>query len=189
MDEQLQADLNEAAELEPEREPNGRKSRRKGGYPGRPVGAKNKSASKTATRLRVRDFRARKAEEAEQAEQFRIDYENILAYQKEYNLVFFGELAPGENCLTAQDELEIASEFAEAMSIPPIQAGETIRVFINRVMRQWCEIGSPLFCRETKSFGEPVATADPKRFDEQKEVVDAYEFPNGCDEAPIQEVI
>jgi hypothetical protein len=140
------------------------------------------AAKRSAGRLRQQAFRERQIEKAEEAEQFRIDYENLVDYQKKNNLVFFGELSPGENCQTAEEELATASLFATAMSLPPIRIGQTIRSYIQDVMRRWCEIGTPLLSLTTGTFAETVLEADPKRFEDRAEFVAAYEFPNGCDE-------
>ena len=85
MDEQLQADLNEAETLE---------SELKRG-PGRPKGSGNRSSSKTATRLRVRLHRERKAEEAEE---LRASQDRLFKDMRTEGLLFFGETAPTINC-------------------------------------------------------------------------------------------
>jgi hypothetical protein len=153
---------------------------------GRPAGAKNRSTSRTEIRKRVALHRQRKRELAEAEEEKQLEYEAVLKRQKEQNLVFFGEISSGQNCQTAQEELEIASMFAVAMSIEPIRSGQTIRSFINDVLRHWCEIGTPLLCLTTRTFAEPVKERDPKRFHDMAEIASAYQFPDGVDEAPIQ---
>lgn len=135
-------------------------------------------------RLRVQAFRERQKEAAELEESKRADYEELLKYQREQNLIWIGEVSPGENCQTAQQELEIASLFAAAMSIEPIKTGESIRVFLNRVIRRCCEIGTPLLSLATKTFAEPVKPPDAERLDSLIDFANAYEFPGGCDVVP-----
>jgi hypothetical protein len=175
MSDELNDDLREAALLEPM--PRG---------PGRPAGAKNKSTSRTEIRRRVQLHRQRKREAAEVEEEKNAEYENLLKRQREQNLIFFGEVAPGQNAQTAQEELEVASDFAAAMSMKPIQTGQTIRAYVNSVLRRWCEIGTPLLYRETKSFAGPIKPPDPKQFDDMVKIANAYQFPNNCDQ-PVKQ--
>lgn len=148
---------------------------------GRRFGDKNASTKRAETAARVAAHRERKRLAAEEEEERNAEYERLLKRQKDQNLIYFGESSPGQNCQTAQEELEAASMFAAAMSIPPIRIGQTIRSFCNDTLRRWCEIGTPLLCLTTGTFAEPVKPADPKRFDSLAEIANAYEFPDGSD--------
>ena len=161
---QLQDDLNELAELEP-------MPRKRG----RPKGSGNKSSSKTATRLRVRNFRARKADEAEEA---LILQERLFKEMRADGLLFFGETAPCSNCVNIAEEVEMAREFGKALGTPDIEPGQNKRAYILSVMQAWCNAGAPLFHRESQTFRRKLDVPD----------IEQYVWLDGADEpyAPCQ---
>src|ERR1039457_3772121 len=76
--------------------------------PGRPRG-KERSTTKRQTKLRVRAFRERKAEEMEDT---RISQEKLLREMRADGLLFFGETAPTVNCVSIQEEVDMARIWA-----------------------------------------------------------------------------
>ena len=172
MDE-LQNDLNEVAELEPQ-------PRR-----GRPHGNTLNAAKRAATRERVRAFREKQRElklaEAEDCER----RDQFFKRMRQEGFTLFGELeAVGPdghpvNASNAAEELQLAKEYAAALNLDDIRPGQTIRNFVTEVLRAWCSAGAKLFNRTTRQFSnKEVEGLKP----------DEYNFPDGVDETPILEV-
>ena len=108
--------------------------------------------SKQAVRNRVRRFRQKKAEEAEAAIEAAKQLQEIIERQQKEDVVWFAELRPNEPCKTADDELEMASEFAEALQQEGRRDDETIKSFVLRIFREWCEQGCKMLDRKTKTL-------------------------------------
>jgi hypothetical protein len=126
MSNDLDRDLGEAAALEGM--PRG---------PGRPAGAKNKSSSRTSVRNRVRAFRERQREKAEEAEEARTSQEKLFNDMRNEGLLFFGETSPTINCISIQEETEMARIWARLLNVRDIRPGENQRNYILDVMRAW----------------------------------------------------
>jgi hypothetical protein len=95
---------------------------------------------------RARDKVARDAERAQKRED---DYEGSLdehsteqAHREKDQIVCFGEFRPGVEAATFQEELQVAREFASALSrdgvpVDDVYPGETLRTFCKRVFLSW----------------------------------------------------
>jgi hypothetical protein len=138
---ELQNDLAEAALLEPA--PRG---------PGRPPGSKNKSTSRTEIRRRVQLHRQRKREQAEAAMEAAENSERLFRRLQERGFSLFGEVEPGVNAVSADEELMLAEEYAAALNLPGKRPEQTIRNFVHEVLKAWCSAGAHPFNRETKQF-------------------------------------
>jgi hypothetical protein len=131
------------------REPNGRRSRNKNGQPGRPPGSPNKSNSKTAVRLRVREFRARQAEETEE---IRESQQRLFNDMRNEGLLFFGEKVPTINCINISEEIDMARIWARLLNVRDIQPGDNQRAYILEVMQAWCSADCPLLHVESQTL-------------------------------------
>jgi hypothetical protein len=60
-----------------------------------------------------------------------------LAHRAAKGQVFMGELFPGVDCRTAQDELVMAMEFSRAMKTSQPRVGQTIADYVSQVFDQW----------------------------------------------------
>jgi len=162
------------------REPNGRRSRNKGGTPGRPPGSHNKSTSKTAVRLRVRECRARQADVVEEK---RESQETLFKDMRNEGLLFFGETAPTINCIGIAEEIEMARVWAKLLGVRDIKPGENQKVYILEVMQAWCKSDCPLLHLESKTLSpRTVDTPDIEQYEWLENSDTAYETPIQTDE-------
>jgi hypothetical protein len=160
-DNQFENDLAKAAQLEPKH------------GPGRPKGSGNKSSSKTATRLRVRLHRQRKAGEVEE---LYANQERLFKDMRNGGLLFFGETAPTINCVSIQEEIEMARIWAKLLNVRDILPGENQRNYILDVMRAWVNADCPLLHLESLALSKRKVDVPD---------VEQYVWPEGFD-TPFQ---
>jgi hypothetical protein len=152
---ELESDLNEAEVIEFEKR-----------GPGRPAGAKNKSTSRTEIRRRVAAHRERKRIAAEAEMEAAENSERLFRRLRDNGFCLFGEVAPGVNASTADEELMLAKEYCLALGIPAdLRSGQTIRNFVIETLRAWVFAGSHPFNRETRTFAiENIENIDAEQY-------------------------
>ena len=142
--------------------------------PGRPKGSLDRSKSPRNTRLRVRLCRQRKAEIAEQQMELEAETERSIDWYRKNGFCFFGEISPGVNAASAEQELMLAREYAEALHLPDIRT-QSVRQYVIEVLNCWITTGAKHFNRASRVFD----------FTEFKKYVrpEMYQFPESVDES------
>lgn len=141
--------------------------------------------------LRV-DARERKRQQRERDKQKRIralEAQKLAAERAERRrrkLHFFGEVTPGRNATTFEDELQIHREFLRALNQPDAHSGETLFEVAKRTYQVW--VSGPCASRDPDgTLYAPAFNSTTQEFDPDFGfVLDDIPFeklwapPNGC---------
>ena len=151
-------------------QPTAKKRGRKPGSHG-----KNWHRARTAERVRLHRERKREAEEAEAEEKAEAaeSQEHFFKMMRQEGLLFFGETEPLVNCISIDEEIEMARIWARLLNVPDIEPGQNKRAYILTVMQAWCSAGCPLLHLESQ-------TLSPRQADPPD--IDKYEWPEGSEE-------
>ena len=126
---------------------------------GRPVGARGKE---TLRAERLEQQEQRKQEEAEYERECRLDQPRFERDRKEKNLLYFGETAACENCMTIDSEVAQARIWSRLLGGPEPTPRQTKKGYIVNILKLWCNADCPLLDANTNTLSTELVDAPCK---------------------------